>query len=136
METPTKDEPIQQLHEVHSSAVEELFKHFEKLRDIAKNCKTPEMTNGVLKLNKVLRPISTPMQMLDYIHSVKKTQGTRKIGVQATAISRRKVRPGLTSGAKRLQAGRPSALETARAKKRRHNLGLNITDNRPNAKSH
>ncbi|XP_031327708.1 uncharacterized protein LOC116158967 [Photinus pyralis] len=135
-ESPNGEEPIQHLHGVHSSAVEELFTHFEKLRDVAKNCKTPEMTNGILKLNKVIRQISTPMQMLNYIHSVKQSQRTRKIGVQATAISRRKLRPGLTSGAKRRQAGRPSALENNQTKKRRHNLGLNITHNRPNAKSH
>lgn len=35
----------------------------------------------------------------------------RTIRVQSTSISRRKIKPGLTSGARRLQAGRPSKQE-------------------------
>lgn len=58
---------------------------------------------------------------------------SRKIKVQPTSISRRKDR-GISGG--RIQAGRPTKLESQRAKKRHHNIAFNIKNNEPCAKKH
>lgn len=62
----------------------------------------------------------------------------KKIRVQPTAISRRKER-GITKGGGRIQAGRPAKEEATngnKTAKRKHNLGLSIKKNQPNAKPH
>lgn len=63
---------------------------------------------------------------------------SKQIGVQPGAISRRKIRPGLTSGARRIQAGRPSNLELncKKGAKRKRNFALNLSKNQQNAKPH
>ena len=87
------------------------------------------------RVTRALKCIETPANLLHFFHSIP-TSKKRQIGVQPTSISRRKVRPGLTSGAKRLQAGRPSKHESISQKKRQRCLQANINLDKPNAKSH
>lgn len=121
--------------EEHSFAVAEMSQEFQRLANIATTCKSVDMTNTVIKLTKALKNVETPAQLLNFFHSLPLRRQT-KIGVQPTSISRRKLRPGLTSGAKRMQAGRPSKQEVVLKRKRARCLQANVNANKPNAKSH
>ncbi|KAJ8953466.1 hypothetical protein NQ318_023585 [Aromia moschata] len=82
----------------HSLAVAEMSQEFRRIENIASSCDSVDMTNTVLKLTKDLKNVDTPAQLLNFFHSLPLRRGT-KIGVQPTSMSRRKLRPGLTSGA-------------------------------------
>ena len=57
--------------------------------------------------------------------------------VQPTSISQRTQRSGMTSGSRRIQAGRPAKNEiTVRKRKHVRSLKDAISENRQNAKSH
>lgn len=67
----------------------------------------------------------------------KKFQRGKLIGTQPTSKARR--RRKITSGAKRIQAGRPTNVEKCmkiKKKQRLHCIGKNITNHVPHAKSH
>lgn len=94
------------------------------------------MVNAMKKFNKTLNKIITPSDLFNFIHVSKNISLKKNISVQPTSVSRRKIRLGLSCGAKRIQAGRPSNEEMPNNRKRQRSLKKNIDLNRPNAKSH
>lgn len=80
--------------------------------------------------------INSVEQLFDFSkHLIRKRHG-KIIGTQPTSRSRRK--STITSGAKRIQAGRPSNIEANLQVKRKKKrcLAININENTPNAKTH
>ncbi|XP_050313182.1 uncharacterized protein LOC126748179 [Anthonomus grandis grandis] len=134
--TITQTEDGEVIEKKHLSAIEELNLNFIRLTKMASENRSVDLTNSIIKLNGALNKIKTPSQLATFFCNVRKTRHSANIGVQPGSISRRKKRPGLTSGAKRVQSGRPSTQEGAITKKRKRNLGKSITENIPNAKSH
>lgn len=134
--TITQTEDGEVMDKKHLSAIEELNLNFTRLTEMASENRSVDLTNSIIKLNATLNKIKTPSQLATFFCNIKKTRYSVNIGVQPGSISRRKKRPGLTSGAKRIQSGRPSNQEVAISKKRKRNLGKSIAENMPNAKSH
>jgi len=85
-----------------------------------------------------LQRIKTPGQLYAFLNS--RSQHSfhrrRKIPVQPTSIARRSA--SSTRGSARHRSGRPLAVlgKTGRPSKRPRLLGLAVSENRPNAKSH
>lgn len=94
-----------------------MLEQFQRITNIAVNCNSVDMTNTVTKLTRALKYIETPANLLNFYHTIP-TSRKRQIGVQPSSISRRKIRPGLTSGAKRVEAGRPSKHQSISQKKK------------------
>lgn len=117
-----------------SDALKELKNHLARLSDLA----TSSTTSNIRKLCSKLNKIQSNSQFDEFCNTrAQNYKVTNRISVQPTAVSRRKKRPGFTSGALRMQAGRPAIEESGPPlKKRKRNLGLSISENRPNAKSH
>lgn len=134
--TQNKSTENDDFKKIHQEAVQNLSQHFSRITEIVSLNGSPNMTNTIQKINNVLAKIKTPAQVECFLAKIKTNHNYRKIGVQPTSVSRRKVRPGLHSGAKRIQAGRPTNNELGRPKKRKRNLAVNIFEAQPNAKSH
>lgn len=133
METKKKESEV---NRKHTSAVESLKENFQKLIEIASENNTADFTNCIIKANVQLKKITTSTQLASFLCNLRKGRSSKQIGVQPTAISRRRIRNGLTSGKKRIQSGRPSNLELKTTGKRKHNLVESIFRNQPNAKRH
>lgn len=130
-----------ELHAKHSAVLQKLDNNFKRLIQMVSEDCSPDVTNSLIKLNNVFDKMQTPAQLTAFCYSAAKNRCPRQIGVQPGSISRRKIRPGLTSGAKRIQAGRPSTQEQLLAshnskKRKKRNLAENVSENKPNAKSH
>src|SRR5207249_7533048 len=97
------------------------------------------MSTTIMRLNTELKKITTASQLESLSATTASLARRRMIGTQPASQMRRKHREGLTCGAKRIQAGRPSMQETgvtkAKSRKRKRNL-CSIDMNVPNAKSH
>lgn len=111
-----------------------LQSEIDRIKQMAdENSKDPYLLKHLKKLNKNLKSITTVTSFVNVTNHF--ISHKKQIGTQPTSRSRRKV--GISSGAKRIQAGRPSNKEinpSVRQKKRC--LGLNIKNNVTNAKSH
>ncbi|CAH0392667.1 unnamed protein product [Bemisia tabaci] len=97
-----------------------------------------ELLSNIRRFKKKLGTVKTKAQFNTFCREKGRKCG-RMIPVQPTSQSRRVKRAGLSSGAKRVQAGRPSKFENIirkTKKKRPHNLAKNVSKNLPNAKSH
>jgi len=94
---------------------------------------------GIRKMHERFAHVRTHSQLCSFFHSTANSvprcfHSGSMIRTQPTAAPRRK-QPGLTRSAKRQLGGRPAAGEKG-SKKRSRNLGYNISQNVPNAKSH
>lgn len=126
----------------YENAVETVKSEFLRIFDILKENPDHSSTAIIMRFASTLKNIQTPTQALSFIVQKATSKISKNIKVQPTSISRRKNR-GLPKGHKRIQAGRPSNSENkldkekkAKKKKRMHNLGQNIEDNKPSAKIH
>lgn len=95
-------------------------------------------TSGLKMIETRLKKICTEGMWESFLHTagssvpIRRRSGTA-IKVQPTSIVRRSLT--LTRGSKRFPVGRPATQEQLK-KKRKRNLGINIKNNLPNAKSH
>lgn len=115
-----------------------LREEFSRIVDIAETHSTSINAKCIKRTVQRMKLIKTPTQVLSFLSEQLTVMNRKKIRVQPTAISRRKER-GITKGGGRIQSGRPAKEEATTAKKttkRKHNLGLSIKTNRPNAKPH
>lgn len=94
--------------------------------------------SGLKMIEKRLKKISTEGMWESFLHTagssvpIRRRSGTT-IKVQPTSIARRSLT--LTRGSKRFPVGRPATQDQLKNKRKR-NLGINIKNNLPNAKSH
>lgn len=140
IEMETADTAIEndnQLEEDYKLEVENFRQNISRVIEIADKDKRTILPL-LRKANSKLGNIRTPSQFASYLVDINKSafQRRQNIGVQPGSISRRKKRAGLTSGACRIQAGRPSIFECAKVKKRKRKLGLSVSLNIANAKPH
>lgn len=114
--------------------LELLTKNINNIKQIAKNNNNKFVLNKIKLLNKQLSEITTVSELSEISASV--LRRGKVIGIQPTSRSRRISQ--ITTGAKRIQAGRPSNSEMPSKKRRtkKRCLGENIKNNTPNAKSH
>jgi len=97
-------------------------------------------TSGWSRVLRRLGNVHTATQWESLLHTFGSAVPLRRhpraaIRVQPTAISRRI--PGVSRGSKRRACGRPASADAPRHKaKRPRNLGYNVLQNQPNAKSH
>lgn len=118
-------------------AMQTLSANLLNIVQIMKNENTPEATNMIIRLNNSLERIKTPAEVMTLFAKMKNIRRPKTIKVQPTSISRRAKRPGLTSGSRRIQAGRPAKNErTVRKRKHGRSLADAVSANRNNAKSH
>jgi len=92
------------------------------------------MLKNIKQFNKQLEKITSLSNLVDF--NFNKLRRLNLIGTQPTSRSRRKRL--ITSGAKRIQAGRPSSKEQnfkQRKKQKVRSLGKNLLNNLPHAKS-
>jgi len=117
---------------------ERLTNNLHRIRLMAEHNPSSFMSKMMISFNKTLESIDSPQGFFDICNSLRARRKARLIRVQPTAISRRKKRAGLTSGSRRIQAGRPTNVESGKssARKRQRCLSLNINANKPNAKPH
>jgi len=115
-----------------------LMANFHRIASIADANPSAFMQKMITSLNQTLEKIETPQGIFDLCTSLAARRHSRVIRVQPTSVSRRKKRPGLTCGSKRIQAGRPANAESGKlsARKRKRCLSININSNKPNAKPH
>jgi len=103
---------------------------------VEKNKNDKFVIKNFKNINNYLSRITSVEQLSEFSkHLVRKRHG-KIIGTQPTSRSRRK--STISSGAKRIQAGRPSKTEAnvqVKRKKKRC-LAINIDENTPNAKTH
>lgn len=116
-----------------------LKSQFDRILGLTEKNINSDNQNIVVKFVKSLERITTVSQLINCY--AMKTKTTRRIGVQPTSISRRKIHNSLSAGKRRIQSGRPSSKESSQKKKRtsvkrKHNLIGNIKKNVPNAKIH
>jgi hypothetical protein len=114
--------------------LELLTKNINNIKQIAKNNNNPFVLNKIKLLNKKLSVITTVSELSEVSTSV--LRRCKVIVIQPTSRSRRISQ--LTTGAKRIQAGRPSNSEIPSNKRhtKKRRLGENIKNNTANAKSH
>jgi len=95
---------------------------------------TPSNTLTVLrKFTTSLKVTETEDQLAAFAVNTRSVRRGKKIRVQPTSTARR--RPGVTRTTSRISAGRPVGVAKRRTKVKR-SLWLNVSQNRPNAKSH
>ncbi|KAJ8938236.1 hypothetical protein NQ314_011565 [Rhamnusium bicolor] len=126
---------------LHIREATNLKSNFIRISEIALKNPNSDLTKVMHKINLTLGQLTTATQVQSYLCQMQiRNQYSynrgRQIGVQPTSKSRRKIRPGLTSGAKRIQSGRPSKNESKQLTKKERHLAANINKNTPNAKSH
>lgn len=102
------------------SEVQKLKNNFNLICDLVTANKDFSMLNFLKKTNSNLAKIQTTAQLSNLLVNIGKRSTKKNISVQPTAIARRKDRAGLTKGSKRIQAGRPSKVETIKLKKKKN----------------
>jgi len=116
--------------------INSLQNNFDRIKDLAQNNGNNTIILKNLKLfNKMLGGINTVSDLTDVFFN--KLRRGKLIGTQPTSRSRRTRK--ITSGAKRIQAGRPSNVENCmkiKKKQRLRCIGKNINNNVPHAKTH
>ncbi|CAI6366640.1 unnamed protein product [Macrosiphum euphorbiae] len=112
-----------------------LQNNIDRIKNIAQSNPNSLMLKNIKQFNKQLEKITSLSDLVDF--NFNKLRRANRIGNKPTSRSRRKRL--ITSGAKRIQAGRPSSKEQnfkQRKKQKVRSLGKNLLNNLPHAKSH
>lgn len=88
-----------------------LKSQFDRILGLTEKNINSDNQNIVVKFVKSLERITTVSQLTNFY--AMKTKTTRRIGVQPTSISRRKIHNSLSAGKRRIQSGRPSSKESS-----------------------
>ncbi|XP_029347795.1 uncharacterized protein LOC115034623 [Acyrthosiphon pisum] len=123
-------------HEQHLNLeINVLQNNIDRIKNIAQSNPNSLMLKNIKQFNKQLEKITSLSDLVDF--NFNKLRRANLIGTQPTSRSRRKRL--ITSGAKRIQAGRPSSKEDnfkQRKKQKVRSLSKNLLNNLPHAKSH
>lgn len=134
-EVSSEENVTQEVNYASTHNKQALFQAFKRLQQMVLIEDIPAITVTSLTnhMNKVQTKehLISVMRRMNLLMNVKFRTG-KKIRVQPTSIARRKIRKSKRTT--RIPSGRP--IKESRGQKRKRNIALSISENRPNAKSH